>query len=118
MLQSCGTFNLRQLPSPNAGIIVDAKSPLLKSQFASKSSVKRAGDAGEQNGKNAKKQAREAINNVFGNVMRIRIAVYFRKSSRHCSAFFQSVTFISFLVDGVSAASASPKFKKCAFKSK
>jgi hypothetical protein len=59
---------------------VDAKSPLLKSQFASKSSVKRAGDAGEQDGKTAKKQAREAINNVFGSVMRMRIADHFGKA--------------------------------------
>jgi hypothetical protein len=63
----------------NAGIIADAKSPLLKSQFASKSSVKRAGDAGERNGKNAKKQARETVENIFEHFIKICIAVYFRK---------------------------------------
>ena len=50
MLQSCGTFNCRQPRSSNAGIIADAKSPWLKSQFASKSCVTRASAAAAETG--------------------------------------------------------------------
>jgi hypothetical protein len=59
----------------NPGIIVDEESPLLKSQFASKSSVKRIGDAGERNGKNAKQQASKTVENMPGDFMRVRFAV-------------------------------------------
>jgi hypothetical protein len=59
----------------HSGIIADARSLLLKSQFAVKSSVMRPGDAAERNGKNAKRQARKAIEDMFGHFMRVRISL-------------------------------------------
>src|ERR1035437_566634 len=70
LLQSCGTFRLRQLPSSNAGIIAAAKSPLEKSQFASKSSVKRASAAGERTGSAKKKKAATTVEKIFRNFIK------------------------------------------------
>jgi hypothetical protein len=61
---------------------VDAKSPLLKSQFASKSCARRAGAADERNGTNAKKQTRETMENIFGHFIRIRIAIFLENSGQ------------------------------------
>jgi hypothetical protein len=89
MLQSCGTFSLRQLLSSQSGIIADARSLLLKSQFAVNCSVKRAGDAGERNGKNAKKHARKSMDNMFGHFMRVRISIVYQKVIQCIATLFK-----------------------------